>query len=254
MRFASLGSGSEGNALIVEAGRTRVMVDCGFGLRETERRLEQRGVVPSDLTAILVTHEHSDHVGGVFRLARRHSIPVYLTYGTYQASDPDKAEDVSVRMIDSHEPFAIEDLEIHPFPVPHDAHEPVQYVFSDGARRLGLLTDVGQSTPCIVRMLSGCEALVLECNHDRALLAQSSYPAFLKRRIAGDYGHLSNEAAADILAAVDRSRLQSLWCAHLSRQNNRPELARAAIAAVLGCVDAEVDVACQSEGIPWVTM
>ena len=177
MRFASLGSGSEGNGLIVECGETRVLVDCGFKLKETIRRLARLGLEPCDLAAVLVTHEHDDHGGGVARLARRYDLPVYLTYGTLVALGPRSSMMPRVSVIDSHTPFLIGDLEIHPYPVPHDAREPSQFVFSDGDRRLGLLTDTGDSTPHIQRMLSGIDALVLECNHDLDLLMNGPYPA-----------------------------------------------------------------------------
>lgn len=251
MRFASLGSGSDGNGLIVESGTTRILVDCGFNLSETVRRLNRLGLAPSDLAAVLVTHEHEDHAGGVARLARRYDLPVYLTYGTLVAVGPDAATLAQVRLIDSHTPFAIGDLEIHPYPVPHDAREPSQFVFGDGARRLGLLTDTGDTTPHIERMLSGIDALVLECNHDLALLMNGRYPPTLKRRISGRYGHLDNETAGRLVAGIDCSRLQHFIAAHLSAQNNTPELARTAMSAALKCDPAWIGIATQGEGLPW---
>lgn len=251
MRFASLGSGSDGNGLIVEAGDTRVLVDCGFTLTETVTRLGRLGLAPADLAAILVTHEHEDHVGGVARFARRYDLPVFLTYGTLVALGATGSMMPRVSLIDSHTPFAVGDLEIHPYPVPHDAREPSQFVFSDGDRRLGLLTDTGDSTPHIERMLSGIDALVLECNHDLALLMNGPYPPTLKRRISGRYGHLDNDTAARILSGIDCSRLQHFIAAHLSAQNNTPELARAAVSAALNCDGAWVGIATQSEGLGW---
>ncbi|MFZ4758363.1 MAG: MBL fold metallo-hydrolase [Burkholderiaceae bacterium] len=256
MRFASLGSGSEGNGLLVEAGkgarRLRVLVDCGFGLREAERRLARLDCEPASLDGILVTHEHGDHVGGVFRLARAHAIPVYLTHGTLRASPQAVGSEALVRVIDSHRPFELGDLRIEPFPVPHDAREPVQYVLDDGDARLGVLTDIGHPTAHVVQSLSRLTALVLETNHDSALLAGSSYPPTLKRRIAGHYGHLENTDSARILARLDRSRLRCVVAAHLSRQNNTAALARAALAPVLGWDVEEVRVADQDEGLDWV--
>lgn len=250
IRFASLGSGSAGNALLVESGATRLLLDCGFGLRETALRLGRLGVEPAGLTGLLVTHEHGDHVGGVFRFARRHRIPVWITYGTLMAC-AGAAAGADCRIIDSQAPFAVGDLEIFPYPVPHDAREPVQYVFSDGSRRLGVLTDAGQATVCIREMLSGCQGLVLECNHDAAMLAASNYPPSLKRRIAGPRGHLENGAAAALLGEIDTSRLQHLVAAHLSERNNLPALAVAALAGVLGCSGEWVGVANQEEGSGW---
>ena len=251
MRFASIGSGSEGNGLIVESGSTRILIDCGFRLSETVKRLKRLGLEPADLAAILVTHEHDDHAGGVARFARRFHLPVYLTYGTLISFGPRAALMPRVVLIDSHEPFAIGDLEIYPYPVPHDAREPSQFVFGDGDRRLGLLTDTGASTPHIERMLSGLDGLVLECNHDLDLLMNGPYPPTLKRRISGRYGHLDNGTAARLVTDIDCSRLQHFIAAHLSAQNNTPELARAAMAGALGCEGAWIGIATQSDGFAW---
>src|SRR5688572_1303019 len=251
MRFASLGSGSEGNGLLVESGNTRVLADCGFKLSEAVMRLARFGLAPSDLAAVLVTHEHDDHAGGVARFARRYDLPVYLTYGTLVAFGTGGAMMPRMSLIDSHAPFVIGDLEIHPYPVPHDAREPSQFVFSDGERRLGLLTDTGDSTPHIERMLSGLDALVLECNHDLELLLNGPYPPTLKRRISSRYGHLDNATAARLLCGIDCSRLQHFVAAHLSAQNNTPELARGAMSAALNCDPCWIGIASQAEGLAW---
>jgi phosphoribosyl 1,2-cyclic phosphodiesterase len=251
MRFASLGSGSQGNALVVEAGHTRLLLDCGFGLGESTARLARLGLEPRDLNAIVVTHEHDDHIGGVARLARKYELPVYLTYGTLTALDGERAAVAEITIIDSHTPFAVGDIEVRPYPVPHDAREPAQFVFGDGNATLGVLTDAGASTPHIVTMLSGLTALVLECNHDSDMLANGSYPPSLKRRIASRFGHLANDVAAQLLAGLDCSRLQHLIAAHLSQQNNTPELARAAMAGAIGCTPEWVCIATQDEGFAW---
>lgn len=250
IRFASLGSGSAGNALVVESGETRLLLDCGFSLRETQVRLDRLGLLPGGLTGLLVTHEHSDHVGGVFRFARHHGLPVWATHGSLAATAAQSAG-VDCRVIDSHRPLEIGDLAVHPFPVPHDAREPVQYVFSDGIRRLGVLTDAGEVTGYMREMLNGCDGLVLECNHDRQMLAVSHYPAYLKRRIGGRLGHLANDAAATLLATIDTGNLQHLVAAHLSEQNNRPELAVEALVGVLGCAPEWIGVADQVAGFDW---
>lgn len=251
MRFASLGSGSQGNALLIEAGRTRILLDCGFGVTEINTRLARLGLAAAGLDAILVTHEHDDHGGGVARLARRFDLPVYLTHGTLLALGGDRAALPEAVLIDGHAPFAIGDVEVRPYPVPHDAREPVQFVLGDGAASLGVLTDTGEATPHIAHMLSGLEALVLECNHDRDMLANGPYPAPLKERIAGRFGHLDNGAAARLVMDLDCSRLKHLIAAHLSQQNNTPELARAALAHALGCEPEWIGVATQDEGFPW---
>jgi phosphoribosyl 1,2-cyclic phosphodiesterase len=251
MRFASLGSGSRGNSLVVEAGGTKVLLDCGFAARTTAEKLCRLGVSPDSLSGVLVTHEHSDHIAGVFRFARRYELPVFLTHGTHAAAPRGKLPLPECRLIDSHTPFAIGDLEIHPFPVPHDAREPVQYTFSNGVHRLGVLTDTGAITPHIVEVLRKCAALVLECNHDAALLAASDYPEMLKRRISGPYGHLENTEAASLLRQVDTSQLQHLVAAHLSQQNNRQELAVAVLALALNCTEDWIGVASQDDGFGW---
>jgi phosphoribosyl 1,2-cyclic phosphodiesterase len=257
VRFASLGSGSEGNALLVEvqsgATTTRVLLDCGFSAKEVERRLGRLGSGVEGLDAILITHEHSDHIGSALTLARKWSIPLYMSWGTARAVGADEAE-VDLRVLWGDEAVAIGDLSVLPYTVPHDAREPLQYVMSDGASRLGVLTDVGTSTPHISAVLSGCDALVLECNHDLQMLAASRYPQSLKARIGGNHGHLNNEAAAEILASLDRSRLRYLVAAHLSQQNNSPELARAAMAGVLGTAATEVAVASQDDGFDWLSL
>ncbi len=251
MRFASLGSGSDGNGLVVEAGASRILLDCGFSIAETVRRLARLNLEPSALNAVLVTHEHDDHVGGVARFARKFGIPVYLSHGTHMAASARDRVFGEVVIIDSHTPFAVGDIEILPYPVPHDAREPTQFVFGDGVSRLGVLTDAGSSTSHIEHMLSGLDALVIECNHDLDMLTGSAYPEHLKRRISGRLGHLDNQQAAGIIASIDRASLQHVIAAHLSQKNNQPELARAALSAALGCTPDWVGVATQADGFDW---
>ena len=250
LRFTSLGSGSSGNALVVECGDTRVMMDCGFTLADTKERLERAGIAPSGIRGVVVTHEHDDHMGGVARFARRYAIPIYLTRGSAQWLPPDFPA-VLVNFIDPHAAFAVGDVAVEPFPVPHDAREPVQFVFSDGAVRLGVLTDIGMTTRYVEASLSGCNALVLECNHDLDLLWGGAYPKWLKQRIAGPFGHLDNGGAERLLAALDRSRLRHVIAAHLSQQNNRPELARAALARAMNCEASWIGLATQDDGFAW---
>ena len=250
MRFASLGSGSRGNALLVEAGNTRLLVDAGFGPREMSRRLERLGLTADAVDAVLVTHEHSDHIGGVFACARRFGWAVLLTHGTLAAC-ADTGADTRITIIDSHESASVGDICVHPFPVPHDAREPVQFTLADGARRLGVLTDAGHVTPHMVAMLEACDALVLECNHDTAMLEQGRYPQALKRRIGGPWGHLDNAAAASLLSQIGAEKLQHVVAAHLSEENNSPALAQAALSAVLGCTQDWIGIATQDEGFSW---
>ncbi|HTS84882.1 MAG TPA: MBL fold metallo-hydrolase [Usitatibacter sp.] len=250
MRFTSLGSGSSGNGLVVESAGTRVLMDCGFGLAETKARLERAGLEPSQITAIVVTHEHDDHMSGVARFALRYAIPVYLTRGTSQWL-PEDFPAVLVRLIDPHSAFSIDAIAVDPIAVPHDAREPVQYVFSDGDARLGVVTDLGTVTQHVVEKLSGCEALVIECNHDLDMLMTGPYPDSLKRRVAGRFGHLSNADAAHLVAALDRGRLRHLIAAHLSQQNNTPALAVEALARGASCAREWIGVARQDEGFGW---
>ena len=251
MRFASLGSGSDGNALVVQLGASCVLMDCGFSLNETSARLARLGLTPNSLSGIVVTHEHGDHIAGVARLARKYSIPVWLTHGTRQAHGKALADLPDVIEIDPHSPFVVGELQVQPYLVPHDAAEPVQYVFSDGVKRLGVLTDTGCATKYIEAVLSGCDALVLECNHDVAMLANGNYPLSLKQRVGGRLGHLNNADAAALLARLDNSRLQHIVAAHLSRRNNTPELAVSALSAALNCNEEWVAVATQDEGLDW---
>lgn len=253
MRFASLGSGSSGNSLAIEAAATRVLLDCGFGLREAMQRILRLGLEPEQISGILVTHEHDDHAGGVFRFANKYRIPVWLTHGTFTMSQrylPAQCN-FTVHIIDSHEAFSIGDLYIQPFPVPHDAREPVQFVLSDGQRRLGMLTDTGTSTPHIEHMLSGCDGLVLECNHDLEMLMNGPYAYPLKKRVSGRLGHLDNQTSASLLSRLDNSKLKHLLAAHLSAQNNHPHLARNALSTVLGCEPEWIGIADQEQGFDW---
>ena len=208
------------------------------------------------MRGILVTHEHSDHSCGVFDFAAAHRVTVYLTHGTLAALKAEgKALDgVACSMVNGRQSYFIDGMQLTPFTVPHDAREPVQYVLSDGAARLGVITDIGISTPHVEKMLSGLDALVLECNYDRDLLWNGGYPRWLKERIAGPFGHLDNRESERLLAALDRSKLKHVIGAHLSQQNNRPELARAALARALGCAESWVSLATQDDGFDWRTI
>ena len=210
-------------------------------------------MMPADIAGIVVTHEHQDHVGGVFKFARRHRVPVWLTHGTYHVVGKD-TNDVQVHFCRDGDRLVIGDLELIPYTVPHDAREPVQYVVDNGKMRLGVLTDAGQSTRHMVQALAGCDALMLECNHDRQMLANSAYPPSLRQRIGGAYGHLCNDTTAEILRALDKSRLKTVIGAHLSKQNNTPELARAALRGAVDSRMIQIMIACQEEGFDWVTM
>jgi phosphoribosyl 1,2-cyclic phosphodiesterase len=253
LRFASLGSGSSGNCLVAEAAGTVVMLDCGLALTETERRLARLGLEPSQVSAILLTHEHGDHADGAFGFAAAHGATVYLTHGTLAAMKADgrAIDGVRIALVNGRQAFFVDGVQVLPFTVPHDAREPVQYVLSDGAAKLGVLTDVGIPTPHLEKNLSGLEALVLECNYDRDMLWRGGYPRWLKERIAGPFGHMDNLDSERLLGALDRSRLKHVIGAHLSQQNNRPELVRKALARALGCAEDWIGIAGQADGFGW---
>lgn len=257
LRFASLASGSDGNCLVAQSldlvGTTTVLIDCGLSLRDTERRLARLGLAPSDVDAVLVTHEHGDHAGCVADFAAAHNVVVFLTHGTARALKCEgKFHDgVRTQYIRGEQKVGVGAMEVLPFTVPHDAAEPVQYVLSDGAARLGVLTDIGISTRHVEQTLSGLSALVLECNYDRDMLWGGGYPRWLKERIGGPFGHLDNRESARLLSALDRSRLKHIIGAHLSQQNNKPELARDALAAAMNCSSDWIGVATQDDGFGW---
>ena len=248
MRFANLGSGSQGNGTLVASNDTYVLVDCGFSLRETERRLARLGVTVGQLSAILVTHEHADHVHGVELLSRRHSVPVYMSEGTERGLRKPVQITGHVACGDVLE---IGDLNVSVVKVAHDAHEPTQYVFSDGKRRFGVLTDLGSWCSKVVDHYQGLDALMIESNHCRDMLARGHYPAFLKQRVGGNYGHLNNHQAASLVAELGWQRLQHLVLAHLSRKNNLPQLARQCFVDTLGCDPDWLQLADQDSGLDW---
>ncbi len=255
MKLTSLGSGSKGNSLLVSAKdgltETTVMFDCGFGIRETQRRLERAGRSPADVSALVVTHEHSDHAGGVLAFARRYRIPLWMSFGTFQSLGKDFSG-IDINFCSDGDCFAIGDLQISAFTISHDAREPLQFHMTDGAVKFGMLTDTGQVTPHIANALSGCDTLMVECNYDDHMLEKSAYPFYLKKRISSIYGHLSNNCAGEFLAQMDQSRLKKIIGAHLSQNNNLPELARQVIEKAVDTGRIEIVVAGQDNGFEWV--
>ena len=250
MRIASLGSGSRGNGTLVEDENTCILVDLGFTLKETVRRLSRLGRSPGDLDAIIVTHEHSDHINGVAPFARKFSTPVYMTPGTYNP----KRQGVipSLHKINCHRNFRIGSIGIEPVPVPHDAREPCQFVLSSCGIKVGVLTDLGHVTPYVELQYQSCDALLLEFNHDPGMLAVGPYPYPLKMRVGGMHGHLSNEQAAKLVEKVDLGRLQHLVISHISEKNNLPELARNALETVLRDWSGDTYIADQLDGLNWI--
>lgn len=278
LRYKNLSSGSTGNATLVEASTgsckkpSRVLVDCGMRLSRLLTLLAMTDVQPDEIDAIFITHEHSDHIGCVTQLASRYSIPVWASSGTHaalldmqlklRAKQPTHAQllpvasgfESFVRIAADMCPINIGDLQLNPFTVPHDAREPLQLTCSDGDVKLGVLTDLGHASRHVLDQLADCHALLLESNHDETMLNNSKYPAFLKARVGGDFGHLSNTQAAELLAAVMHDKLRHVSAAHLSQQNNQPALAQNALAAVLGCKPEEILAACPEAGTPWMVV
>lgn len=255
LRFRNLGSGSTGNATVVEVhgpqGITRLLVDCGLKPRQLNHGLSQAGLAASQIDAVFVTHEHGDHIGCAESFIRRQRKPLWMSQGTHQAIGAPDLGDL-LRFARDGVALQLGDLQLMPFTVPHDASEPLQLVCSDGQSRLGLVTDLGHATAHVLQHLQGCHALLLECNHDAALLSGSNYPEFLKQRIAGRLGHLSNQQAADIARAVNHSALRHVVAAHLSERNNRPALAQVALGDALGWVHTAIGVADPLRGTDWV--
>jgi phosphoribosyl 1,2-cyclic phosphodiesterase len=257
LRFRSLGSGSTGNATLIEAASgsrtSRLLVDCGFSLRQLDLRLARAGLSACDISAIFITHEHSDHVGCVHAFARRERIPAWMSEGTWRAAGQ---HDFDGLLHLAHDGAAIEigELLIQPFAVPHDAREPLHLRCTDGARSLGVLTDLGHANASVLDRLAGLDALLLEFNHDSEMLANSSYPPFLKQRVGGGHGHLSNAAAARIACGIAHPALRHGVGAHLRRRNNRPDIVRRAMAQALGAREHEMLAADAAHGSPWLDL
>ena len=251
LRFASLGSGSRGNGTLVEWSSGALLIDCGFSVKETELRLQRLGKSAEDLSAILVTHEHSDHIKGVAALSRRYKTPVYMTPGTFQGRDLGELPDL--QFIHAYSPFELDGLRVSPVAVPHDAREPAQFVFEFADVRLGILTDLGSITPHVEDAYQDCDAILLEANHDPFMLASGSYPPSLKQRVGGPWGHLSNQQAAGFIQRLNTHRLQHLVVAHISQQNNSLAAVRTVLAPVIEGIK-QVTYACQDEGFDWLAV
>lgn len=236
--------------MLVESGSTLLMVDCGLTLKAAEQRLGRLGKHPREIDALVVTHEHSDHVQGVARFVRRHATPVWMTPGT--ASGGLARALPAVRTFNCHRPFEIGDVEVEPFPVPHDAREPAQFVFHAAGRKLGMLTDTGHVTAHIKERLAGCDALAVECNHDLESLRAGDYPAALKARVASTIGHLNNGQAAGLIEAVGHPALQWVAALHLSEKNNDPDLVQQTLTGLLLHREQRLHVASQDEPMGWI--
>jgi phosphoribosyl 1,2-cyclic phosphodiesterase len=224
MRFCVLGSGSKGNCTYVEAGDTAILIDAGFSGREIERRLATIGVDITSVTALLLTHEHSDHLRGAAVLSRRHHLPVFANPGTFQAAGRILDRLYAYQEFETGTSFHFRDLAIHPFSISHDAADPVGFLLGDQRFSLGYCTDTGIVSRLIAHRLAGCHALVLESNHDPEMLRNGPYPMALQQRVRSNTGHLANEMAADLLQGLLHERLEQVVLAHISETNNRPHI------------------------------
>ncbi len=251
-KVASLGSGSKGNATLISAGSTNILIDCGFTVKETLKRFELLEFDSANLNAILVTHEHQDHIKGAGALSRRLKIPVYATQGTYLSGKLGECK--LYQRVSPFDYLQLNDLSIESFSVPHDAREPCQFVIEYQAKRLGVVSDLGSITLPIVEKMQSCHALLLEMNHDYEMLMAGPYPYSLKQRVGGSLGHLNNQQSIELLQKLNYDKLEFVVATHLSEQNNCPELVTKLLENNLGNNNVRYEVACQQKGISWLTI
>lgn len=235
MRFSILASGSSGNSLFIETEKTRILVDAGLSGKQLETRLQRIQVDPSTISAILVSHEHIDHVKGLGVFARRYQIPIYLNQATFQ-SLPKSVGEIPAKLIhfiETGHAFELVDLYIDSFPISHDAAEPMAFTFTHNKEKLALVTDLGYVNQKIMDRVRGADTFIWESNHDIEMLRMGTYPWNIKRRILSDVGHLSNQDAGEALAACLQGDGQQVFLAHLSRDNNLTELAHLTVKTIL---------------------
>ncbi len=253
MEFCSLGSGSSGNCFIISQNKSKIIVDAGFSLLELESRMAIKKINPSEITSIFLTHEHDDHSKGAFIFAEKYNKPVYMTYGTSKMCQKKikKSYKLNIHLFYPLDMIDLNDLKIYTIPVPHDAREPVQFKFESRNKTLAIITDLGFGNKELINSIQHIDALILESNHDLNLLNQSRYPKNLKDRIRGNYGHLSNEESLEILKKLNLDNLKWLGAAHLSKENNSPELVRDSWKKVFKDKINIIDSDC---GMPWVSI
>lgn len=233
MRLCSIASGSSGNCVYVGSGATHLLVDIGVSGKRTESGLSDLGITAGDLDGILITHEHADHISGLGVIARKYGVPIYATPGTIKAirecRNVGDIDDALFHEVREDVKLVIKDLTINPMRISHDAAQPVAYRIAYGNKKVGICTDLGVYNDYTVECLKGMDALLLEANHDVNMLQVGSYPYYLKQRILGDKGHLSNENSGRLLSRILHDKLQTIVLGHLSHENNLPELAYEAV-------------------------
>lgn len=232
-----LASGSKGNAIFVGNGTTAILVDAGLSGIEIQRRMDSAGLDITTLKAIVVSHEHSDHVRGVGVMSRRYKLPVYMSPGTEQAAQSQLGRLHAVHHFEIGKSFVINSLTLHPFATSHDAHDPAGFTITQNGKKIGIATDLGIATGMVKQHLKSCDLLVLEANHDPTMLIEGPYPWPLKQRIKSRNGHLSNEASGDLLMEIKHDKLCHVVLAHLSETNNAPEIALQTVLKILDTTD-----------------
>lgn len=256
MQFCSLGSGSQGNSFLIKHQNSCILLDCGFGLAETEKRLKFHKVSPSEIDAILLTHEHEDHVKGAFSISNKYSLPIYLTHGTYSMCfKRNKASfNIDFRFIVNEKKFNINKINITPITVPHDAREPVQFKFVTNDSKFAIITDLGFGSPYLLKSLCDLTAIIIECNHEDKLLQISDYPESIKNRVSGRYGHLNNKEAARILKYITSKNLKFIGAAHLSDKNNNPDFVKKELSSAIGEDQSFIKIIDQKNGFNWTNV
>ena len=256
MRFCSLGSGSSGNSYVVQDNDTTLLVDCGFGLNETVIRLDRYGIKPSELNAILLTHEHEDHIKGAFSFSNKYKVPIYLSHGTFKMCKKriNDNYDINFNFIKSFQSFMINEIEVTPIPVPHDAREPFQFKFISNLKSIAIITDLGFITKHLIKNLKEINGLVIEFNHDKSMLINSEYPQSLKDRVSGIYGHLENMESIKLLKSINYKSIKWIAAAHLSVKNNDKKLVRRLIYDATFKEQESIKIIDQAEGIDWLNV
>jgi phosphoribosyl 1,2-cyclic phosphodiesterase len=251
LRVCILGSGSKGNCTYIESPEARILIDAGLSAREIERRLRQIDRSPTALDGVLISHEHSDHIQGVGALARRYKLPVYANPATWRRAKHVVGMVDDLREFLTGAPFVLKDLMVDPFSLPHDADDPVAFRLTWRRRSMAIVTDLGYASQLVRERIRGCHLLVLEANHDDAMLKAGPYPWPLKQRIGGKSGHLSNLQSSQLLQDVLHDELEHVVLAHLSEINNHPDLARLTTQEILGPRGTQLGVASQREVSRW---